>query len=284
VDQSGFFMSWVFNIAKNNIKWQRMGDKVSPLPNWYLGKEIDYHIRENVSEEKLRADVFNWLSELTGPELLGPVIDDVFVSGSIAIHAITNKYNQGYLPPNTDLALKKDPTVLERIVQNFRERNYFLVERISGKIRSKSKNKVHAYHPVSVGEVINKSKYDQNYELAKVDPSSNAFETRQGMANHIRLYLHTQVGNYVVCNEDKPKFNVSYPAAYFTGVPFKVANGKKILLMSPEYLEIKKREIIEREGSKNPRHFQDLEDINALLLRTRTEEANNAFAAHSIRK
>jgi len=241
------------------LKFEEVSGRKTLKPALYLAIEFDYKSRPVPNAEKVRRENESWLVQLTNEIWEGLPSQSRFISGAVGASILTGK---DYSDTNTDVAFLHQKEVLSAHVKAAEKHNFYLMERVSGKLSKNSPFKLHFFHPTSI------EKLGRNLELTRIDPEAGIICQEFNQRNHIKIYLHNQKDNSLVCTEDKPP--IYYPLEYFRGVQT-IISDTPVYVIDPRYTYLKLNDIMMRKEKNYQKHESKLRRIKDFLWKNRTQ-------------
>jgi hypothetical protein len=236
-------LSWVEDEQKNR----------SIKPGWYLAVEFNYGSPPRKTRAEIKAETGAWLVEFA------TMFEDIpaqsrYLSGPLGFCALTGEYP--WQETYTEMSIFAQKPVLQVHVSAARTCNYYLMRRISAKLRISSPVKYHFFHPATLEEALGPRRQPRrNLELTRIDAGANMICLDFLPRNHIRIRLHEDVKGQIVCTGDKQP--VHYPPAYFNGIACSVG-GKRMFVIDPRYTLLKETEAIKTGTTRHPERHQEL--------------------------
>jgi hypothetical protein len=230
-------------------------------PGWYLAIEFNYQAPPRKPAAKIEAETKAWLADLAAMFKDIPA-QSRYLSGPLGLFALTNHY--AWPETYTELSMFAQRPILQAHVTAARAHNYYLMRRVSGKLRPSSPVKYHFFHPATLEDALGaKRQYRRNLELTRVDADRRMICQEFIPRNHIRICLHQDADGQILCTGDKHP--VHYPPEYFNGIASDIRGGR-IFVIDPRYVLLKEKEAIKAGVTKHPeRHLEVIRALETWL-------------------
>lgn len=254
--------------------WRDICDhKKGIAPIYYRIDNNNYKNKEDSSLGQRKEDINFALDELKS---MWGDYKGWWISGALAISLLTDNYSRAH--SNIDIALMRNRSLLEALVDKAGEHNLFLFRKLrSYKISKDDPIKYEVFWPVtkkSITKTVLDYRRNANLQFCKVDKYGNIIP-EDSLATRIKLYLHhfNEQGRLVSSeknlgiHEINPDFLSNNPASPAILSLNKYSKREiPLYIVDINYLKlIKERMIAHWRWGKNQKHQEDLDKILSFL-------------------